>query len=525
MKPSMQQSPQLRQELRMNPRLYQAMDLLYMPMLDLQQHLKQELLVNPFLELVEPGEEEAPAEPADEEREREEQEKQDEMDWEEILLDGFQVGGSGARDLAEPDEMFERVPVQSRALTDHLRDQLQMLNLTDRQRILAEEFLGNLGEDGYLQADLPEIVIGVNRWLGLEPDEPDEAEAAADGETGEQNDAAPEPAPTPEPAPEAAAPAVGPGSDESAGEAFTVAEAADVLRVLQSLDPPGICARNLRESLLIQLRDLGEQDSFVYRLVDEAFEDLKGHRWTDIAKRYGVDPREVQDAADDLARLDPKPGLRFLPTDDEYVVPDLAVEKIDGEYRVFLNDQGMPRLRISKVYQDLAGDKKQFTGETREFITEKLNGATWLIQAIEQRRQTMLKVMRFIVDRQREFFEKGVEYLRPLTLREVADVVSMHESTVSRVTNQKYVQTPRGVFPLKFFFSSSLETTSGEDASARAVRAQIEKLVADESATTPLTDAQIVTALRDRGVRIARRTVAKYRDQLGILPARMRKRL
>ena len=514
MKPSLNQSTQLRQELRMNPRLYQAMDLLYMPMLDLQQHLKQELLVNPFLELVEPEEEEVPAEPVSEEHEREEQEKQEEMDWEEILLDGFQVGGSGARDLAEPDEMFERVPVQARALTDHLRDQLQMLDLTDRQRVLAEEFLGNLGEDGYLQADLPEIVLGVNRWLGLESP----AEPVGPGETdGDQG-------PTPDVEPAVSAPAV-PPAGEGPGEGFTLDEAAEVLRILQRLDPPGICARDLRESLLIQLRDLGEQGSFVHRLVDEAFDDLKGHRWTDIAKRYGVDPREVQDAADELARLDPKPGLRFLPADDEYVVPDLAVEKIDGEYRVFLNDQGMPRLRISKVYQELAGDKKQFTGETREFITEKLNGATWLIQAIEQRRQTMLKVMRFIVDRQREFFEKGVEYLRPLTLREVADVVSMHESTVSRVTNQKYVQTPRGVFPLKFFFSSSLETTSGEDASARAVRALIEKLVADEAATAPLTDAQIVSALRDRGIRIARRTVAKYRDQLGILPARMRKRL
>jgi len=509
----MNQSTQLRQELRMNPRLYQAMDLLYMPMLDLQQHLKQELLVNPFLELVEPGDEEVPAEPVSEEREREEQEKQEEMDWEEILLDGFQVGGSGARDLAESDEMFERVPVQSRALTDHLRDQLQMLDLTDRQRVLAEEFLGNLGEDGYLQADLPEIVLGVNRWLGLEP--PEGAAGPADAE--DDQDAVPETEPSTPPAV--------PPAGEGPGAGFTVDEAAEVLRVLQSLDPPGICARDLRESLLLQLRELGEQGSFVYRLVDEAFDDLKGHRWTDIAKRYGVDPREVQDAADELARLDPKPGLRFLPADDEYVVPDLAVEKIDGEYRVFLNDQGMPRLRISKVYQELAGDKKQFTGETREFITEKLNGATWLIQAIEQRRQTMLKVMRFIVDRQREFFEKGIEYLRPLTLREVADVVSMHESTVSRVTNQKYVQTPRGVYPLKFFFSSSLETTSGEDASARAVRAQIEKLVADEAATAPLTDAQIVSALRDRGIRIARRTVAKYRDQLGILQARMRKRL
>jgi RNA polymerase sigma-54 factor len=522
MKPSLSQSTQLRQELRMNPRLYQAMDLLYMPMLDLQQHLKQELLVNPFLELVEPGDDETPAEPVDEEREREEQEKQEEMDWEEILLDGFSVGGAGARDLAEPDEVFERVPVQSRALTDHLRDQLQMLELTERQRVLAEEFLGNLGEDGYLQADLPEIVTGVNRWLGLEPPAPADLTAEPGGEAGAAPADAP-PAPTVADA-EPPAPAA-PRPDDGGAAPFTVDEAADVLRVLQSLDPPGICARDLRESLLIQLRELGEQGSFVHKLVDEAFDDLKGHRWTDIAKRYGVDPREVQDAADELARLDPKPGLRFLPTDDEYVVPDLAVEKIDGEYRVFLNDQGMPRLRISKVYQDLAGDKKQFTGETREFITEKLNGATWLIQAIEQRRQTMLKVMRFIVDRQREFFEKGIEYLRPLTLREVADVVSMHESTVSRVTNQKYVQTPRGVFPLKFFFSSSLETTSGEDASARAVRAQIEKLVGDEAATAPLTDAQIVSALRDRGIRIARRTVAKYRDQLGILPARMRKRL
>jgi len=532
-KPGLHQSTQLRQELRMNPRLYQAMDLLYMPLLDLQQHLKQELLVNPFLEMIEPEEEEeALPEKTDEEREREAQEKQDEMDWEEILLDGFQVSGSGARDLSTSDETFERMPVQARALTDHLRDQLQMLELTDRQRVLAEEFLGNLGEDGYLQATLAEIVRGANRWAGFDEEDATEPAAAdppavaapADGSLA--SPAASALAPAPEPAAAAAvAEAVPAGDADPALTPFTEAEAEELLRIMQTLDPAGICARDLRESLLLQLRELGEQGTFVYRLVDEAFEDLKGHRWTEVAKQYGVDPKEVQDAADELARLDPKPGLRFLPSDDEYVVPDLVVEKIEGEYRVFLNDQGMPRLRISKVYQELAGDKKQFTGETREFITEKLNGATWLIQAIEQRRQTMLKVMRFIVEKQRDFFEKGIEHLHPLTLREVADVVSMHESTVSRVTNQKYVQTPRGVYPLKFFFSSSLETTSGEDASARAVRAQIEKLVADETAGAPLTDAQIVSALQDRGIRIARRTVAKYRDQLGILPARMRKRL
>lgn len=552
MKPSMHQSTQLRQELRMNPRLYQAMDLLYMPLLDLQQHLKQELLVNPFLELVEQEEEAQLTEPTDEEREREEQAKQDEMDWEEILLDGFQVSGSGARDLSVSDEKFERVPVQGRVLTEHLRDQLQMLDLTDRQRLLAEELLGSLGEDGYLQASLEVIVGGANRWVGLGEAEPAcESEAAPDAVVAEALAEEPVepfavqsietvldpdlPEPT-LPGDDVAVVAHDEGassivaavllaSGDTAAVPFTVAEAEEVLRVMQTLDPPGICARDLRESLLLQLRDQGDGDSFVHRLVDEVFDDLKGHRWTEIAKQYGVEPKEVQDAVDELARLDPKPGLRFLPSDDEYVVPDLVVEKIDGDYRVFLNDQGMPRLRISRVYQNLAGDKKQFTGETREFITEKLNGATWLIQAIEQRRQTMLKVMRFIVERQRDFLEKGVEHLHPLTLREVADVVSMHESTISRVTNQKYTQTPRGVFPLKFFFSSSLETTSGEDASARAVRAQIQKLVADETAATPLTDAQIVNALRDRGIRIARRTVAKYRDQLGILPARMRKRL
>jgi RNA polymerase sigma-54 factor len=233
----------------------------------------------------------------------------------------------------------------------------------------------------------------------------------------------------------------------------------------------------------------------------------------------------VQRVADDLAKLDPKPGLQYSTASEAYIIPDLVVDKIDGEYHVFLNDGGLPRLRISKVYQEIARDKKKFDGENKEFINQRMNSAHWMIQAIEQRRQTMLKVMNFIVDRQREFFEKGVEYLKPLTLREVADVISMHESTVSRVTNEKYVQTPRGLLPLKFFFSSGLTTTTGEDASARSIKAQIEKLVAEEDPKNPLTDQHIVELFDQKGVKIARRTDAKYRDQLGILPARMRKRL
>jgi RNA polymerase sigma-54 factor len=244
-----------------------------------------------------------------------------------------------------------------------------------------------------------------------------------------------------------------------------------------------------------------------------------------LGKRFSIDPAQVQQAADELAKLDPKPGLQYAPETSTYIIPDLVVEKVDDRYLVFLNDSGLPRLRISRTYQDLARDRKRLDTESKDFIAQRLNSAQWMIQAIEQRRQTMLKVMNFIVDRQREFFEKGVEYLKPLTLREVADVISMHESTVSRVTNEKYVQTPRGLLPLKYFFSSGLQTTTGEDASARAIKAQIEKLVSDEDERNPLTDQQIVEHFAGKGVRIARRTVAKYRDQLGILPARMRKRL
>src|SRR6202008_935374 len=260
-------------------------------------------------------------------------------------------------------------------------------------------------------------------------------------------------------------------------------------------------------------------------IVDQYFEQLINHRWSEISKELSITPRDVQDAADEVAKLDPKPGLKYASGGDNYIIPDLIVEKIEGEYLVFLNDTSLPRLKLSRTYRDIAKDKKKFQGENKEFISNKLNSAHWMIQAIEQRRQTMLKVMNFIVDRQREFFEKGVEYLKPLTLREVADVINMHESTVSRVTNEKYVQTPRGLLPLKFFFSSGLSTTTGEDASARAIRAQIQKMVGDEDPKNPLTDQQIVELFDQKGVKIARRTVAKYRDQLGILPARMRKRI
>lgn len=508
MKTGLHQQIGMRQELRINPRLYQAMDMLYMPMLDLQQHLQQELLNNPFLELEEPEDEPVPEKTT--EQEQEESKKDDEVDWEEILINGFDVGGQ--REQFESLQYVEPVSVETRDLADHLRDQLQMLEIAPRQRLLCEEIIGNISEDGYLSATPDQILESANQWLlsnnpgRPEPDDDDAFDEAADDE--------------------GAAVAGGNGSVLPPGVLpFATPEFAVALTLIQGLDPAGVGARDLRECLLLQLRDAADSTSLTYRFVDEAFADLIAHRWNDLARKFGVEPREAQTAADALSRFDPKPGLKYSDQGDAYVVPDLIVDKIDNRYHVFLNDTGVPRLRLSRAYQEIARDRAKMTAENRDFIASRMNSATWMVQAIEQRRQTMLKVMNFIVDRQREFFEKGIEYLRPLTLREVAEVISMHESTVSRVTNEKYVQTPRGVLPLKFFFSSALSTASGEDASARSIRAKLEKMVAEEKPAKPLTDQQIVHLFEEQGIQIARRTVAKYRDQLGILPARMRKRV
>lgn len=495
MKTGLQQSARLGQELKVNPRLYQAMDMLYMPLLDLQQHLKQELLVNPFLELVEEEEDEAEAgeETASEAQEQEEAQAEqtptpadsdDESQWEEILLNGFEVGG--VREERDDREHYEPTTVATLGLDDHLRDQVRLLDLSERDEFLAEEFIGNINEDGYLAATIPEILVGINEEIKKIAEEAEE---------------------------------------EREVPLYSLEEAEKMLARMQALDPPGIAARDLHECLCLQLKDSGLVGTLSERLVREHFPDLIAHRWVDLGKKLGVPPGDVQTAADAIAKLNPKPGRAYAEGGTNYVIPDLIVEKVEGEYLVFINDANLPRLKLSRSYQEIARDKKKFEGENKEFITSRLSAAQWLIQAIEQRRQTMLKVMHFIVDRQREFFEKGVQALRPLTLREVAEAIGMHESTVSRVTNEKFAQTPRGVLPLKFFFSSALKSTDGEDVSARGIRATIERLVGEEDPKNPLTDQALVEMLERDGVQIARRTVAKYRDQLGVLPARMRKRL
>lgn len=497
MKGGMQQSARLGQELRANPRLYQAMDMLYMPLLDLQQHLKQELLRNPFLELVEEDDDEIVEGPSAELREEQNiepepepqeslpaEEREDDSRWEEILLDGMDSGG-----MPEPRderEHYEPVTVEPRGLDDHLRDQVALLDLSERDRLLAEEFIGNINEDGYLATALEDILQGINQVLLRAAEEVDE---------------------------------------EREVPLFTPVDAERMLEIVQRLDPPGIAARTLQECLILQVPAAELTGTLSERLVRDAFAELIAHKWAEAGRRLGCSAAEAQAAADALARLNPKPGRAFSEGDGNYVVPDLIVEYVDGQYLVFTNDSNLPRLRLSRSYQEIARDKKRFDAEHKEFITSRLSAAQWLIQAIEQRRQTMLKVMHYIVDKQRDYFEKGDTGLRPLTLREVADAIGMHESTISRVTNEKFAQTPRGVLPLKFFFSSGLKSTDGDDVSARSVKSTLQKLVAAEDPKNPLSDEAIVKLLAKDGLKIARRTVAKYRDELGILKAQMRKRL
>src|SRR5690348_7912372 len=307
MKTGLQQHAALRQDLRINPRLYQAMDLLYMPLLDLQQHLKQELLGNPFLELIEQEDETELPLTQDGVEEKKETENNDEPNWEDILLDDGSDQGAPPRDMSEAREYVEPVPVETKDLSDHLRDQMRLLDLTPRQQLLAEEFIGNIAEDGYLGATPEEIVRGANQLL---------EEHAVESE------------------------------QEVQPQLYTPAEAEEMLRIIQKLDPPGVGARDLRECLLLQLEARGETDTLAYRLVREAFEDLKAHRWSDLGKRFGLDAAEVQKVADDLAKLDPKPGLQYSSANEAYIIPDLVVEKIDGAYKVFLNDSGLPRLQI-----------------------------------------------------------------------------------------------------------------------------------------------------------------------------------
>ena len=488
-----------RWEATANPRLYRAMELFGMTRTDLREHLRQEVYGNPCLELS-VGEEEVFAEEdlgAEEGSDEDEGSLEDdamedpeaEFDWEEIILGGFDVGGDRAR--YEPREFAEPAAVSVPDLHDHLEEQLALLQVDGRKMLAAWEIVGNIDDDGRLSCSLEAVAAGLRQRL--------EELKAAEADAGAAADV-----------------------DDGVLAPYEPEEIESALALVQGLDPPGIGARDLRECLLLQLRRLHREDTLAYRIVQERFDDLMNHRWTEITRALGLGPKEIQAAKDEIGELDPKPGRQLSSGTDHYIVPDMIVEKVGDEYMVFVNEAGMPRLRISPYYQDIVANGK-FKGENKKFITSRMNAAVWLVQTVEQRRRTMLAVARLIVERQHDFFEKGTQGLMPLTLREVAEEIEMSESTVSRVTSKKYVQTPRGVFSLKHFFSRGLAADDGE-VSTRLVKERIRSLVASEDPKRPLTDQAIVGLLGHEGIQIARRTVAKYRTQLDIPVTRARRR-
>lgn len=466
------------QKLIMTPRLQQALKLLQVPTLELQQILKQEVLQNPLLEEVDEVTEQEDIEREDSPEEQNNQEaedpaEEDPIDWTEYLGDGaLDRTYTPASETSE--EFLEKVPVTRTTLAESLIEQLHFLNLPGDTMRVAEFLVGSLDDRGWVVTPMEEIVES----LGVPADDIEK-----------------------------------------------------VLRVVQALEPAGVGARDLRECLLIQLEARGDRDTLAWRMIHDTFDHLVNRRFPDIARALKVTVQEVQAAADSIATLNPRPGTAVSAEDPKYVTPDLLVERVDEEYVVMLNDRNVPRLRISSAYESVmasARKRSEATAEqkeTRDYIQGKLASAKWLIQTIEQRRRTMIKVMNCIVREQREFFDRGIAFLRPLTLAAVARQIDMHESTVSRVCSGKYVQTPRGVFELKFFFSSGLATDDGEDVSARTAKDIIKGLIDEEDKTDPLSDQRIAELLHEKGLQIARRTVAKYREQLQILPARLRRRV
>jgi RNA polymerase sigma-54 factor len=455
----------LKQQLIMTQKLRQALKLLTLPTLELRQELKTELQTNPLLEEVDDLTEEESSADADGNESEDSNSEDDDVDWEAYLQDASDVGTVPTPERQE--EQFERVSVSTVTLAELLKQQLFLKNMGPEDEAVMEFLLGSVDDRGYLTLTNEEIVS----HTGTEPERVER-----------------------------------------------------LVALLHECEPPGVGARDLRECLLIQLRLRGEKGTLAYEIVEDYWEALKNRRLPDISRALKVSVKEVQEAMDDIATLNPSPGGQVAGEEARYVYPDLVVERVSDEYVVSLNDRNVPRLRINRAYERVLLNNSEGDGKTLSFVKKKLKSARWIIQTIEQRRRTMVKVMQKIVEKQRGFFDHGVMHLKPLTLQDVAREIDMHESTVSRVTSAKYVQTPRGVFELKFFFSSGLGTARGEDISSKAAKEKITRLIDNEDKHKPLSDQKIADTLKIDGVDIARRTVAKYREQLGIPSARMRRR-
>jgi RNA polymerase sigma-54 factor len=475
----LKQQLKLSQQLVMTPQLQQAIKLLQLSRLEMVEAINRELEENPLLEEETDedffaDEEQAvkPDEIRTSEQPREitgEGDGRDDFDWDNYLEDFGPVGT--IRERAQPEEgpMWDNVLTKAPNLTDHLLWQLRLSRLSEEEMIIGENIIGNLDGNGYLTCTVEEIAS----QLGVTPEHVEK-----------------------------------------------------VLEKVQSFDPPGVGARDLKECLLIQAKALEVHNTVVEEIIKEHLKDLETKNYALIAKKLKIPIEEVMHAVAIISNMDPKPGRAYTDERVQSIVPDVYVIKVGDEYRVFLNDDGLPRLRISNFYREImAGLEGSKEGEEgKRYIKDKIKSAMWLIKSIQQRQKTILKVAESIVRFQKEFFDHGIEYLKPLVLRDVAADVGMHESTISRVVTNKYMQTPAGLFEMKFFFSSGLPTAQGEAIASTSVKEEIKKLIAEEDPQKPLSDSEIVKLLKKKGIHIARRTVAKYREMMNILPSSRRKR-
>lgn len=492
----MKQSLRMSQQLVMTPQLQQAIKLLQLSRAELEQEILSELAENPVLE--DPSlsnlkadreelasvqssidrfesEQHREPEPARDRSEEVRSEGANEIDWENYL-NNYQLSPStpSNRGLSEELPSFENNLTRSTSLHDHLLEQLRLGDFTEEEQRVGVWILGNLDDHGYFR---------------LEDTEGDPLIVAA------------------------------------AEAAVTISVADRALKKMQKFDPLGVCARDLQECLLIQARAWNEENSLVGEIIRRHLKNLEARNIKAIVADLKVDHDEVVEAIKTIAEMEPKPGRHFMEEEARYITPDVHVHKVGDDYMVVVNDDGLSKLRISQHYRDALKNGDAKADGSREFIQEKLRSAQWLIRSIHQRQRTIFKVTESIVKFQRDFFDKGIAHLKPLILRDVAEDIGMHESTVSRVTTSKYVHTPQGIFELKYFFNSGISKTGGDEVASEAVKEAIKKLVAAEDAAKPFSDQKIVELLKENGIEIARRTVAKYREMLGILPSSRRKKL
>ena len=491
----LKQNLKLQQQLKITLQLQQAIKLLQLSRYELADVISQELMENPVLEerLLGPDKEAKPGEvdtrtpedaaapvlaggetPVEARADGEEPSNrtEDEFQWDKYL-DGYINSRGSEGSFGRPN--LDDLPSQDRRLhtktelKDHLLWQLRLGDFDDEERNIGVFVIGNIDDDGLVMRD--------------DPAEDVTASIAAACET------------TPE-------------------------KVERVLARIQLFDPVGVASRDVRECLLVQARHYAPTNALIQRILEEHYDDLQKMKFQQIARDCGADLETVREAVRVISRFETRPGRLYSTAEPHYITPDLYIEKVGGEYKIIVNDEGIPRLRINAFYRNYLRNRSR--DETSKFIREKLNAAKWFINSIDQRRRTMYKVMDAILRLQRDFFERGVEHLKPLYLKDIAREIGMHESTVCRVTNSKYVHTPQGLFELKYFFNSGLATADGGDVASKAVKSRITKLLESESDGKSLSDREVVALLARDGIKIARRTVAKYRGQLGIMSSSKR---